>query len=142
MAHFFKSRFLFQRQRAIGLLELMLSIAIISVLLLMSIRYYSSLKYQERLTQASTMVRDIISAASSWGAANPNFENISIEQLINVNLLPPNYGKNPWAGTVQVSPKKGDIYSIAINFTEVPEDPCKSLKAQFPDYSINCGEEN
>lgn len=138
MVNHFHARCFLRRQAALGLMELMLAIAVISILLLIGTRYFASVKYQQQVTKAATMVKDIIGAANSWGTGNPDFSNISMANLMNVNLLPNSYSKNPWGGTVSVGPKAGDPYSISISFTQVPTGACNTLKAQFPEYSIGC----
>jgi len=127
-----------RRQAALSLMELMLSIAIISILLLLGTRYFASVKSQQQVTRAATMVKDIIGAANSWGTGNPDFSTISIAKLIEVRLLPNSYVKNPWGGEISVGPKADDPYSITISLTQVPVGACKTLEAQFPEYSIGC----
>ena len=129
-------------QKAIGLLELMLSLAVISVLLVIGIRYYQSVKYQQQLTITATLVKDIISASSSWGAAYPDYQKLSLQTLIDVNLIPTTYTKNPWGGDVDVRQADGDPHHIKIILADIPEDRrnqiCSTLSAQFSDYTIVC----
>lgn len=134
---FLRSRFI--SQMGIGLLELMLSMAVISVLLVISVRYYSSVKYQEQLTKTATMIREVINAANSWGTSNPNYLAIDIDALINSNLLPGSYKTNPYGGRINVLPVSSfNPYSFTITLSGVPESACAALKSQFPDYSIAC----
>ncbi len=139
MAGHYKKHYFLYRQKAVSLLELMLCITVISILLFIGTRYFANVKYQQRLNHAATMVRNIISAANTWATRHPDYTTITLQNLIKVNLLPLNYDKNPWGGTIVVTPKVNDPYSIRIRFNAVPDkETCKLLQSQFPNYTIEC----
>lgn len=134
----YSQRYLLRSQAAFSLMELMLSLAVISMLLVMSTRYFNSVQHQQRLNHAATIVRDIVSASHSWAQSNPDMSNISLQRLIDVNLLTTSYAKNPWGGDVIVNAKANDAFNITITLSQVPEDDCKALQSEFSDYDIRC----
>jgi type II secretory pathway pseudopilin PulG len=58
------------RQFGIGLLELMLSLAIIAVLLVMATRYYMTAGQSSRINQAVDAYGGLAAAAASWAQSN------------------------------------------------------------------------
>jgi Tfp pilus assembly protein PilE len=61
-----------KKQIGIGLLELMLSLAIIAVLLVMATRYYMSASMNSRITQTVDAVMGLPSAAECWSSSGSN----------------------------------------------------------------------
>lgn len=133
------NQFPFKRsQLAISLIELLLSLAVISALLVMGVRYFESVQYQQKVNRTATMVRDIISAANAWGTSYPDYSTISIPNLVNLNLLPNSYNRNPWGGDVTIGQSSDNIYNFTITLTGLSPEACKALQSQFSDYSIGC----
>lgn len=131
-----------RNQSAFSIIELLLALVVIGVLLVISVRYYQSVKYQQQQTTVATTVKDIISASTSWGTSYPDYSGISLQALINVNLLPTAYKKNPWGGTYEISQADGNPLRIKITVKGIPADRktliCTSLTNQFSDYKIVC----
>ena len=71
-----------QRQRGIGLLELMLSLAIIAILLIMATRYYQSASLQNKINACVDMFAGVQGAVQSYRVDNPG----KIDDLNDVSI--------------------------------------------------------
>lgn len=78
----------YNKQRGIGLLELMLSLAIIAILLVMATRYYVITSRSQQANQAVEFVNAMISAARNYSAGG-NFNGIDSagDALIKMGLV-------------------------------------------------------
>lgn len=97
-----------QRLHGIGLLELMLSLAIIAIMLIMAVRYYQSANTNQSLSQAVDMVNAVTGAAESYTTSNASFRTSAspplptLSDLVAGGYLPNSYnsGLNSWGGLV------------------------------------------
>lgn len=115
-----------RRQRGIGLLELMLSLAIISVLLVMATRYYKSARQNQQVNDAISLVEAIIAASENWVIERDDYNGINISDLITAGYLPRGSNKDAWHGTATVSSGMNPN-EITITFAGVPPSACLSL---------------
>lgn len=96
----------FFKQAGIGLLELMLSLAIIAILLIMATRYYQSANTTQSINSAVEMVNAVKSATKNYMNSNPTKLPL-ITELQTGGYLPDTYAKpsmaNPWSGGVCVA---------------------------------------
>ncbi len=130
-------------QRGIGLLELMLSLAIIALLLVMATRYYSSAHGSQQLNTAVEAFHAIYAAAETYEANDPNANLTDLSPLVSANLLPQVFsgtgsdaGKlaNPWGGEIGLTvtaPTSGNPQSILISMYDVPDTQCGALIASL-----------
>lgn len=116
------------KQRGIGLLELMLSLAIISVLLVMATRYYKSADQGQKVNNSISLITGIAGAAAQYVNAHPDTTALTIDTLVDQNYLPANFKglKNPWGGDVQLAVSGG---SVTVTFTKVFAATCKILES-------------
>lgn len=114
---------MWSRQRGIGLLELMLSLSILSIITVMSVSYYQSASRSQRLAQATAMISDIYAAAKDF--VKFSTEDMSIEKMVDAGLLTTYYETNPWGGDNEASLKDS---SLTIKMEGLRHDPCQSLK--------------
>jgi type II secretory pathway pseudopilin PulG len=92
------------RQRGIGLLELMLSLAIIALLLIMATRYYAGTKRSKEITEVVSLVNAIRAGASNYaipGGYAP-VHNL-MTTLMNAGLLPQGSDTPPWGGDTKIT---------------------------------------
>ncbi len=94
------------KQRGIGLLELMLAIAILSIMAIAATAFYGSVKENRRIVYVVKMVGDIQNAVSTY-VKKPDFKYENDEydylpDLISAGLLSPYYEKTPWKGDIAV----------------------------------------
>lgn len=119
-----------KKLRGIGLLELMLALAIISVLLVAATRYFASTDSSRKVNDAANMLQAVINASEDSRAANNSYAKITeLKDLQDQGLLPSwTTTSNPWGGDIQVKRSDDDGTSITMTLTNVREEDCKSLK--------------
>lgn len=125
-----------QAQQGIGLLELMLSVAIIALLLIVATRYFVVVRTTQQTTNAISMVEGVRAAAGNYSVGQTNnYANITMVALNNQGLLPkdlvgtaatPGQGVNPWGGNLQVAPSS-DGGQVIITLTQVPQANCEGI---------------
>jgi len=97
------------KNRGIGLLELMLSLAIIAILLIMAVRYYQSANASQQISSAADMVNAVRSAMKNYyndnagNSFSTSTTGVALNDLITAGYLPPSFGNNPWNGTIGLS---------------------------------------
>ncbi len=127
-----------RHQRGIGLLELMLSLAIIAILLIMATRYFETAHRSQRVNESLELIQSIVSGSSNYLMANHNYTDIDTEYV--VGYVPKFYVKsdnksiiNPWNTAVTVGSSDG---KLQIAFGTMPLEACTMLKnvtASFAD---------
>ncbi|MFN7097282.1 MAG: type II secretion system protein [Gammaproteobacteria bacterium] len=95
----------FLRQKGIGLLELMLSLAIIAILLIMATRYYQSASNSNNMNNAVDMVNAVRAGVKSYLSSNIGSADYpTITALQQNGYLPQAYSApstaNPWGGPI------------------------------------------
>jgi len=80
-----------KKQRGIGLLELMLSLAIIAILLIMATRYYGAASRSEKVNEGVALVQNIAAASAQWKAGHANYDKITAKALIESGMIPKQY---------------------------------------------------
>jgi type II secretory pathway pseudopilin PulG len=123
------------KNRGIGLLELMLSLAIIAAVILMATRYFTQASEASKVTQATQMIHTLIDASFKWVEGEPNFlgkdekNPISKEQLVTAGLLPNEWldKKNPWGNDIDLQPLKDYKNQIEIILYGAPKSACESI---------------
>lgn len=85
--------------KGIGLLELMLSLAIIAILLIMATRYYQSASDSQKISQAVDMFAALKGAAKNYyHSQTPPTYATSVAQLVAAGYLPASYLDNDQSG--------------------------------------------
>lgn len=124
-----------RRNKGFGLLELMLSLAVIVAILLVAGRYYQVTSTSRSVNEAGNIVQAIYTASITY------YDNIAplpdkdlMTKLTDNALLPANFShtdfKNPWGGKVSAE-GGGDGKSVKIGMTGVPFKACENLAAQL-----------
>lgn len=123
-------------QRGVGLLELMLSLAIIAILLIMATRYYQSASQSQKVTQTASDIQALMAAAANYTASDPN-ATYSIDDLASAGLLPPKWGlattSNAWGfgyGATNSSTSGGNII---VTVYSMPLSACNALNQMMKD---------
>lgn len=124
------------KQRGIGLLELMLSLAIIAAIILMATRYFTQASEASKVTQSTEIIATLINASYKWVEGQPNFSDISIQKLVDDKILPPDWAnkKDPWGKLLTLKPH-GNNNQIRIIMDGAPLSACNSIN----DIMINQG---
>lgn len=132
----------FCKQKGIGLLELMLSLAIIAILLIMATRYYQSASNSQAISSAIDMVNAVKSGVKNYMTSNTNSATYpDIKTLVTDGYLPQSYNNpssaNPWSGEICIdsgkatgcsgtAPSAGPLYSVFLD--GVPSSICTELQ--------------
>ncbi len=89
-----------KKQNGIGLLELMLSIIVITAVILGATKYYLVAREEMRIVQAQEIINTAAEAAYKWVEGRPDFNYIGTQALVDAGLLPEKYLGNmdPWGG--------------------------------------------
>ncbi len=124
-----------KKQQGIGLLELMLSLAIIAVLLIMATRYYQSARNSQQVNDAISLTNAIAGASQSWVLGQNNFSSISFDELKKQGLIPSSIADNyknatPWHTELDLAPSK-DGSQVIITFNAIPATACNSLSTKL-----------
>ncbi len=134
-----------QKNRGIGLLELMLSLAIIAILLVTATRYYVTTKSSQQVNEAAQMVTAVYSAAQAWLAHDAIQQKDMVPIFVNDGTLPQEFSRtniNPWGGTVTAIGQSAS--SITVTLSLVPTDACNDLVQEFkekiPNSTPSCDE--
>lgn len=134
----------------IGLLELMLSLAIIAVILILATRYYQITRSSQAINEASSMVLAVYTAGSSWLDSHDHFDNKDmIEEFVDNALLPADFKNgavNPWGGAIQATGSADNPIQLTVTLDSVPQADCKNLAAKISEkitaLSAGCGNED
>jgi Tfp pilus assembly protein PilW len=120
--------------RGIGLLELMLSLAVVALVMVMATRYFIVVREQQRVTQALQMAATTQRAAHTWGIRNPGFPTGGqklIEELVKAQLLPASYlaYRHPWGGFFDFKSENGATFTFVFN--GISAATCELLRRQL-----------
>ncbi|MFU8797520.1 MAG: type II secretion system protein [Gammaproteobacteria bacterium] len=117
-------------QQGIGLLELMLSLAIIALIMIMATRYYSVVQQQQKITQALQISAATLQAAHTWGAGQSEFPTKPDElqmALVKAGLLPESYLTNPWGGQLELKGRETNGPYLGFTFRRIPSAQRKEI---------------
>jgi len=99
------------KARGIGLLELMLSLAIIAILLVMATRYFITANESQKVNNAISIIHGIAGGAANYRNAHNGYTNMSTATLVTEHYIPSSFGgsagagagANPWGGNITTS---------------------------------------
>lgn len=119
--------------KGIGLLELMLALAIISILIIMATRYYQTTSRSQKVAEAVTQANAVIAGAARWRIGKAGYDGLTIGNLSDLGLLPREMeggvGINPWGGDIVMGTSTGG--TLIFSFTQVDSKDCASLVSMF-----------
>ncbi len=124
-------------QRGIGLLELMLSLAIIAILLIMATRYYQTTKQSQEVNDAVQLVNSLVGAMTNYRTDNPTTyktATVSIETLTDTGYMPSAYGDgtntSPWRTSIGPT-SFGASNEVYVTINDVPAGACQQLAGRL-----------
>ena len=136
------------KNKGIGLLELMLSLAIIAVLLIMATRYFKTAETSQQVEEAAKMVTAVYTAGDSWMQDHSQFGSQNMMgTFAKLGWVPKDFANattkpNPWGG--EITAQAGATPKILkVGLSKVPQDACQNLAARFkakmPGSDPSCG---
>lgn len=127
------------KQAGIGLLELMLSLAIIAVLLVMATRYYESALLGERANTEVGILQAMRGAAAQYSAGQPTYDNVTFSNLAKSGLIPKALESSikvgPWGGNLDVT---GAGQQLTVKDSLVPGGACDIIKQRLFNDDVSC----
>lgn len=129
------------KYNGVALLEVMFVLAVVSILLLTAARYLNTTRSTHKAGQALTAIFEVSRASDLWLSlfksfnTGPDGDPISIERLINSNMLSVNFADyaNPWYGDTKVVPAPLNVPGspsdkALLTMTQVPLNACNYIK--------------
>ncbi|MGB6977088.1 MAG: type II secretion system protein [Gammaproteobacteria bacterium] len=119
------------KEQGVSLIELILVMVVIILILVAVARYYESTRSSQRVNEGVNVMQMITNAAESWLVTYKTFQpkplnDISMASLHNQALLPASVDKNPWGGSITITPIT-DKQQIKIEFDNINKPDCLSL---------------
>lgn len=115
-------------QYGIGLLELMLSLALISILTLSALHYYHSVRLSQRVGATVDLVQSVLAAVEQRLVVPHGLDQVSVPFLIKRQLMPAALAKNAWGGDVVVS--KGEV-GVTVRLIGLPIQACRQIQSKL-----------
>jgi type II secretory pathway pseudopilin PulG len=106
----------------VTLLEIMLVLGIAAMIIVMSVRYYTTANNAQQANAVIEQVSAIAAAASGYAQSSGSMTSATSANL--GALLPSNWNKTPWGTSITVVPTAG---SITITVSSVPGAMCSSI---------------
>lgn len=124
-----------KKHQGITLLEIILVIVVISIILMLTLRYFVFTNNDFNVTRAVTQIQALDQASDQWleaqrqtDFAGPSSETVvSIEKLKEAGLIAASDTKNPWGGEITVSPSSDDPTYVTITVEDIPKQACFNL---------------
>lgn len=134
-----------RKNKGIGLLELMLSLAIIAILLIMATRYYLVTSRSQKTDEGVALVNALIAGAEDYRGDRSTFEGLTgISILVNQGSIAKSYVSGsvvttPWSApsTTDVA-VAGDKTRVTISLKTIPATGCNALANKFSDIGGTC----
>lgn len=125
----------------ISLLELMLVLLVITILVFSSLRYYSVVEENLKITQAEDMINHIVDASYRWNEGNSDWQQLNLQQLINQDLLPASAAISPW--TTPLNLQGSAPNQVVVSVRSIRVTTCHALQEKFKHLAqkTNCVQE-
>ncbi len=126
------------KQHGLTLLETVLVISVISLILILSVRYFSVVQFNQKISQSISQLKTLSKASYQWleTARQSDFGSsgtaIDMTQLRNVGLITAEDERDPWGGSITVGPGT-DASFVKITLEEVPKRACLNLRRRLSD---------
>lgn len=135
--------------KGIGLLELMLSLAIIAVLIIMVTRYFSPASLAQQTNDTVDTIQAIATAGQRWLLTNDTYStgpNQVLTDFVARNYLPDSFLnlQDSWGGDVTVTGNNSGSNDahfagpyLSVQMTNLTQEACNTLQAKC--VSLTCG---
>ena len=113
----------------VTLLEIMLVLAIASMVIVMSVRYYESATASAQVNTVLQQVQSITAAADGLAQGSNSYLTANIVSSTLSPILPRNGLTLPWGRTINVTTPSNSSYVIVLN--EVPSNQCPLIVSKL-----------
>lgn len=139
------------KQAGISLLEVLLSLAIIAIILVMAMQYFSTASNNQKLNMVRTFIGADMAAIQGYGINNNGFTNLSWSELVQKGYLSVDtkslactgsgstascQQKTPWGDNVDIKGMSGSY--ITLDFA-LPTNMCTVLLESYGPTVVTCG---
>lgn len=128
----------FKSMLGVTLLEIMLVLAIASMVIVMSIRYYNSATASQNANAVMEQIQAITAASDSIAQGSNGYTSAGLSNTVLQPLLPTNGLTTPWNTTIVVAAASATTYTVTIPST--PPAVCAILNTKLkmnPRYTIS-----
>jgi type II secretory pathway pseudopilin PulG len=141
------------KQAGISLLEVLLSLAIIAIILVMSVQYFTTASLNQKMNMVRTLIGVDMSAVESYAINNPAFSSLSWDALVDGGYISKdpkniNCGSGTQKGCSQVTPWGKNITISAASGTSglgvitIPlptaTESCTNLQQSYGNKVVDC----
>lgn len=138
----------YQQEKAFSLLEMLLVLAIASLLILFSTRFFSVVSRERGISKTLEDIKIIRQAAAEWELGQGDYTGISMTVLNNAGLLPRDLGtgvgKTAWGSNYTIAPTTTNTSQLSLSLTSssetasaLPIDACNNLKNALQNQAIS-----
>ncbi len=139
------------KQTGISLLEVLLALAIIAIIYVASMQYFTTASYHEKLNLIRSFIGADMAAVQSYGINNPTYQDLSWDTLVNngyINKDPKNIDctqgacvqKTPWGADVTIGTVSGASGEMPYLNIPLPDTSyCNNLKDSYGTHIVQCG---
>lgn len=130
-----------KKQQGISLLELVLSIALITIILVGGMKYFQVARQAGRVNESLLMIKSVYGAAEVWRAKGLKFSDRAspegaegatlLAKFAQLGLLTPDYESekhHPWGGLLEA---EGDGDLLKIRLVQLPEKACEDIRSKL-----------
>ncbi len=120
-----------QKQNGNSLLEILLVVAVASILIVLAVRYFTTTNSNVQVVQAISKIDRVVRASYRWLEIErkESFQGgdvISMQALVKAGLLDNNDKINPWGGNIIIKPG-ADPKHIKVSLENVSLPACNNL---------------
>lgn len=137
-----KENLVMKKQRGIGLLELVLGIALLTIILVSSMHYFQVARQSGSVNESLLMVKAVYGAAEIWRAKGLKFSDSSgvpegsegdplLKKFAQLGLLTSDYESvkhTPWGGELKAS---GEGHLLKITLSRLSKKACEDIRAKL-----------
>lgn len=119
-----------KKQQGNSLLEIVLVIAVSSVLIVMAVRYFTVVDMNSRVAETISRIDILTRASYEWRDINqlPDFSGITTDALEKVKLVSESDTKSPWGGTIGLSAGNQASEHVKITLNRMSAKACENLR--------------
>jgi competence protein ComGC len=120
-----------QKQNGNSLLEILLVVAVASILIVLAVRYFTTTSSNLQVVQSVGKIDRVARASYEWleierRASFEGDEVVSMQVLVKAGLLRNQDEINPWGGNIKVAPGT-DVKHVKISFENISTMTCHNL---------------
>lgn len=140
------------KQAGISLLEVLLSLAIIAIILVMAVQYFTTASTNQKLNMVRTAIGVDMSAVESYAINNPSFSSLSWDKLVDGGYIsqdPKNMSCNsgsqkgcfqitPWGKNITIGVASGNNGLGTITIPLPSPSLCTNLQESYGPKVVDC----